>query len=371
MKEVVRRWHRRVAALVGWLALAGCTPSAVRLPAEFEPTQTVLLAWRDYPEELSFVASAAAQAGANVWVFDGPERLGPVPPGQYRALPLEVVSPWVRDYAPLVIERDGRAVVLAPRRAPGGGRGPPEDTVPCRVAEAMGLPCEPLDLLLEGGNLSSDGQGTLFTSVRTYEQNAPLSPAEVDRRLRERLGASRVIAFQPARTADGRPADGTGHLDMFFQLVAPCRALVAESTDEPFAAALEAVVAQLGRVPCAGGGTYRVDRVPGRFLDGVWSSFTNALLVNGTVVLPGFRGGDTMAAKRTFEQALPGATVVPVFVEGPLRAGGAVHCLTANVPRIRRRQSSPGALALLGLVVVGGVGLAVAFALRRRLSSPR
>lgn len=65
----------------------------------------------------------------------------------------------------------------------------------------------------------------------------------------------------------------------------------------------------------------------------VWRSYTNSLTVNGRVLMPVFRTGHDARALTIYQNALPDFEIVPVDCSQTANGGGAVHCLTKEVPK--------------------------------------
>jgi hypothetical protein len=63
-----------------------------------------------------------------------------------------------------------------------------------------------------------------------------------------------------------------------------------------------------------------------------YASYTNSLIVNGSVFVPQFNiPGIDSTAREIYSEAMPGYKIVPVFCRRGATAGGAVHCLTNSV----------------------------------------
>lgn len=309
------------------------TASALRVPAEFEATRLVVLTWAGFPRLLEGIATAAAAAGAEVWAVGGPARLRKVPPSAYRALPLDYDSVWVRDYGPIGVDAEAGGLVFVDTLYRHGAYRASDDELPCRVAAATGAACERLDLVLDGGNFMTDGRGGLFMTRRTLDWNRSLSQAHVERALRERFGVQRIHWFDYAKL-DDEPADGTGHIDMFAKLVAPCRVLVARAAESPFAETVDAAAATFEGLECQPGRSFEVLRVPGWYTRGTWYTYTNALVVNGAVLVPSYARGSDAEAESVYRQAMPEHSVVMLPSDESITSGGSIHCVTRDVPSL-------------------------------------
>ena len=326
-------WERPIQELTPLPTVpdGGPPPAGLRLPAEYEPTRAVVIAYTDYPAFLGQIAVHVAAAGAEVWAIGGPGGLTDVPAAQYVPLSFPFDSVWTRDYGPVGIEEATGALGIVDHVYRHHATRPRDDAIPCRVADYAGAVCHPSPLVLDGGNLMTDGRGNLFMTRRTYVWNSSRSEAEVDQLLRDHLGVTTIHKLDYATDGSG-PADGTGHIDMFAKLVADCTVLVAESSTAPYAAPLEAAATYFQSLECAPGQSYQVLRLPAWEAYWTWYTYTNSLIVNGTVLVPSYAGGQDGAAVAVYQEALPGATIVLIPSDEPITSGGSIHCVTKEIP---------------------------------------
>jgi agmatine deiminase len=196
------------------------------------------------------------------------------------------------------------------------------------------LPARKLDLRTEGGNLWSDGAGTLVMSDHIYVRNPDLSPDEIERRLRETLAFDRLILVPHLVMEE------TGHVDLLIKL-ADARTVLVSAPVGMNAARLEEAAAIFQRETNARGEPYRVFTLPSPpfylnwGLFPVWRSYTNALTVNGRVLVPIFGVHTDEAALAVYRDAMPGHEIIGIDCSATANGGGAVHCLTKEIPRAR------------------------------------
>ena len=73
--------------------LASAAPNAgYRVPAEYEPVQTVAMTWTGSTSVLAGIGVAAAKAGAQVWMVGGPRSITGIPAETIRRLAIEFAS---------------------------------------------------------------------------------------------------------------------------------------------------------------------------------------------------------------------------------------------------------------------------------------
>ncbi|WP_394842200.1 agmatine deiminase family protein [Pendulispora brunnea] len=309
-------------------------PSGYRVPAEYEPVRAVLITWRDYIDVLGPVAAASAAAGARVLAVKGPPSIPGVPPQQYQSLDYSTNSAWVRDYGPVGINEATHTLGMVDTQYGVRARNTADDAIPCKLAATLHSPCYGTKLVFDGGNYMTDGRGNAFLSRRIYEWNSGMRREAVDAALQTYLGARTIHIFDYATDPSGRPADGTGHIDMFAKLVGECKVIVAETSDEPFRSVTEDAANYFRDLAC-GSGRYQVTRVKGWVSNGTWYTYTNSLIVNRTVIMPFYNAAEqNVAAQRAYESAMPGYRVVGVNSESSIGDGGAIHCLTREIPSL-------------------------------------
>ena len=246
---------------------------------------------------------------------------------------------WARDYGPVSVEEDGAPRLIDFRFDGWGGKFPAhrDDQVARTLARAgwfSDAPLERIETVAEGGNLDSDGAGTLLTTercLRHASRNGNSTRADWGRLLGRSLGTRRVLWIEHG----GLPGDDTdGHVDTLVRF-AGADTLVYASCDDPQRAAqtgLAALRQQLGSLRRANGEPYRLIPLPlpaplhGR--DGVPlpASPVNFLLVNGAVLVPGHDDpADAIAAER-LAACFPERSLVSIDARPLLQQNGSLHC---------------------------------------------
>ena len=204
---------------------------------EFDPLQAVLLRWpggssnlRD--EYATMVGTiVAAGADARIWVDTERQRSEAQSYLQSSGVPLARVqwtvedtdSIWLRDYGPNFIYGDGDWGVVDFHYY---SSRPRDDDTPRVVAAAQGKLVVDRErraqrVYTEGGNINTDGLGTVIYSTRTYQRNPGVRRSKVDERILSAFNASQGIVLKDPLL------DSTGHVDMFSKLVSPDTILVA------------------------------------------------------------------------------------------------------------------------------------------------
>lgn len=244
---------------------------------------------------------------------------------------------WIRDYGPLSGRTaDGRPALvdMIYRPLPAYPQAA-DDGFNRRYAAHHRLPLASLPLYYEGGNFWSDGQGTLITTDHALSANRRndhrgFSADELLAALRRVLAVEKLIITPRMRLEE------TGHVDLVVKLVDAATVFVT-APDRLSAATLKAAEQLLRTETNARGQRYDVRLLPTPPLYFNWLLFpirrgyTNALTVNGRVLVPTYRLPSDETALRAYADAMPQHAVIPIDSRIGINGGGAVHCMTREI----------------------------------------
>lgn len=243
---------------------------------------------------------------------------------------------WCRDYGAIVVrDRDGRRVALDFRFNSWGGKYPPfdlDDAAGRRMAEALGLECISIDMVLEGGSIEVNGAGTLITSEQCLlnpNRNPGLGRREIEAALGRWLGARQVVWLGEGIAGD----DTDGHVDAMTRFVAEDAVLTAVEKDRADAncAPLAENLRRLREL------RLRVVELPMpqplyRGAERLPASYANFYIGNRVVLVPVFRCPRDAAALEILAGCFPQRRLVPIESRALVVGLGAFHCLTQQVP---------------------------------------
>lgn len=196
-------------------------------------------------------------------------------------------------------------------------------------------------LILEGGSISVDGEGTVLVTERCLlngNRNPHLDRADVEAALGEFLGVEAVIWL-----GDGLENDETdGHVDEVACFTAPGKVLVLEGQDpaDPNTAILADAIRRLELATDARGRRLEVLRIPHPALrrEGPYgrmtTSYANFYIANGGIVAPSYDDPMDDRAKAVLEAAFPSREVVMVPSLALCAGGGNIHCITQQEPAV-------------------------------------
>ncbi|OGQ91952.1 MAG: hypothetical protein A2289_15460 [Deltaproteobacteria bacterium RIFOXYA12_FULL_58_15] len=245
--------------------------------------------------------------------------------GRFVVLDLKTDSNWIRDWGP-VFAHDERGKMRVVEFSYGPSQYPVADQAASAIAPLFGLNRYNCPLNLEGGNLLFDDNGVLWTTEQVVRANPTKSKEEIEAELRRAFPAMTAIEWLPTL-----PQERTGHVDMFARIVRPGEVVVADSKDRAWKEILDTVAARF-----AARGFNKVVRVMN---DHGRNTYTNADTYNGVAFVPVYCDPqDPDAASRRSDKAAIkayqdlGFDVRPIFMGTMISYGGAIHCLTKEVP---------------------------------------
>ncbi|MCB9680125.1 MAG: agmatine deiminase family protein [Alphaproteobacteria bacterium] len=251
---------------------------------------------------------------------------------------------WLRDIAPVYVV-DGQGRVGSVRFDFNGWGGkydlPGDAELARRLQDHDDLPAFHVPIVLEGGSVEVDGEGTVLTTRQCLlhpNRNPGLDQAAVEAALHDALGTRKVLWLD-----EGLLNDHTdGHVDTIARFVAPgvVVCMAPSGPDDPNAQVLERIAADLAAMTDAAGRALQVVRIPspGRVVDGegriMPASHVNFLIADHAVVVPVYGTPWDEAAVAALAPCFPGRTVVGRRSRAILEGGGAFHCITQQVPRL-------------------------------------
>ena len=189
-----------------------------------------------------------------------------------------------------------------------------------------------LDFVLEGGSIESDGKGTIFTTeccLMAPHRNQPLTRNEIEERLKEWLGAERIVWLQHGSLLGD---DTDGHIDTLVRICPNDTILyTGGDSDHPDLALMEE---ELKGLKTLEGKPYRLLKLPlprPIFDDGdrLPATYANYLVVNDAVLVPTYNQPDLdEEAMRIVGQAFPDREIVGIDCRAVIKQHGSLHCCT-------------------------------------------
>jgi agmatine deiminase len=249
-------------------------------------------------------------------------------------LPLD--DSWLRDCGPIYVRgEDGRRVAVHFRFNAWGEKFSPwerDARVGGLIARQLGDEVIECEMVLEGGSILTDGEGTLLTTEQCLlhpTRNPALSREQIEQRLSGVLGVDSFVWLGRGLLED---RDTDGHVDLIAAFTAPGRVLLQSvSAGNPNAASCEENAQRLR--------SHGIEVTPMPFLpyaevagETVAASYMNFYICNGGVIVPVAQADTDAAALAIIADAYPDREVVAVDGRVLAFGGGGPHCITQQVP---------------------------------------
>jgi len=356
------------------------TPRAdgFHMPAEWEPHQRTWMLWPQRPDNWRNGAKPAQRAWAEVAGLIArfePVTVGANPdqfenaramlPDHVRVVEMSNNDSWMRDIGPsFVVNGSGDVRMVHWRFNAWGGLfdglyfpWDKDALVPRKMAGIEGVDRYPAPLVMEGGSIHVDGEGTVITTeecLLSHGRNPELSREQIEAYLGEYLNIQKVIWLK--RGID--PEETNGHVDDVACFVRP-GVVLAGIVDDPSDWRYEILAENLeilrdstdaaGRpldvhtIPMPGPQYLTAEEAAGLDVvegtlpreagDEIPASYVNFYLCNGGLVVPVFGDEHDDEAIETLRELFPDREVVTFQGREVVLGGGNVHCITQQQPR--------------------------------------
>ncbi|GGG94974.1 agmatine deiminase [Parapedobacter pyrenivorans] len=254
---------------------------------------------------------------------------------------------WCRDHGPAFLINPNAAIkkiIVDWGYNAWGGKYPPyeqDDVIPTRVGGALDIPVYHPNIVMEGGSVDFNGQGTILTTTACLlnkNRNPHLSQYQVEEYLYEYYGASQILWL-----GDGIVGDDTdGHIDDITRFVNSDTVVTVveeDRTDENYGILQENLLLlkkmrlvdgkqlHIVELPMPKPVSYEGQRLP--------ASYANFYIANAAVVVPTYRDDkNDQQALDTLAKCFPGRKVVGIDSTDIIWGLGSWHCLSQQEPEI-------------------------------------
>ncbi len=336
---------------------------SIRLPAEWEPQDGVLLAWphaaTDWAPVLPLVEPVFIRIATEISRFEQVLIVACDPCGveerlrtagaemrRIRFFDLPSNDTWSRDFGPITVLDNGRPVLLDYIFNGWGGKFAAEldNLITPRLQNAGMFGTPPLrryDLVLEGGSIESDGAGTLLTTAQCLlnpNRNPGLDRAKIEELLGRQLGARHFLWLYQGYLAGD---DTDSHIDTLARL-APNDTILHVACDDPLDEhydALAEMAEELRAFRTPDGRPYRLLPLPwpeAKFDDQgerLPATYANFLIIDGAVLVPTYNDVRDALALRIIGEAFPDRDIIGIDCSALILQHGSLHCVTMQLPR--------------------------------------
>ena len=341
-----------------------------RMPAEWEPHHATWIGWphnaSDWPGKITAIPwvygeiARALARGERVRVLVNSasheqrarrvlKQVG-VPADRVEFFRFPTNRGWTRDFGPCFIRRESPVEVAIVRfrfnawaKYPDWRR---DDAIPERVARRLKLRvfrarAGNRDLVLEGGSIDVNGQGTLLTTEEclldpvVQSRNPGLDRAAIETVLRDCLGVTTVLWLGKGIAGD----DTHGHVDDLCRFVNPRTVVLCRETDSSDAnygpleenrERLQGMRLENGSkpdvvfLPMPAPVTFAGQRLP--------ASYANFYISNAAVLVPTFNDPKDRVALGILAELFRDRPVIGIHAVDLVWGLGTIHCLTQQEP---------------------------------------
>ena len=348
------------------------------MPAEFTPHAGCWMLWPQRPDNwrlggkpaqkaFAVVANSIAQfepltMGVNADQYSNARQM--LPP-HIRVVEISNNDSWLRDCGPTFVT-DGKGSVRGVDwsfNAWGGlynGLYFPwdlDEAIARKVLEMERVDRYKAPLVLEGGSIHVDGDGTCITTAECLlspGRNPDLNKDEIETHLKSYLNVDKVLWVPRGVFND----ETTGHVDNILCYLHPGVVALTwtdDKSDPQYERSAEAYDYLMSQ-PDAKGRKLEVHKIhqpnpilirpeeaegvdavdgtlPREAGDRMAASYTNFYLCNGGAIIPSFDDPHDAPALETLQKLLPDRKVISVSAREILLGGGNIHCITQQQPR--------------------------------------
>jgi agmatine deiminase len=343
-----------------------------RFPAEFEPHAATWLSWPHkeaswpgkiesiYPSYCLFIKTLSENEPVHINVFN--EAMKSFAQAKLEAIftDMERVKfythptndAWCRDHGPAFLvnpEATQPKIIIDWNYNAWGNKYPPfdlDDRIPTLIAGAYEIPVLYPEIVMEGGSVDFNGQGTLITSASCLlnkNRNPFLSRSGIEAYLEAFYGVDQVLWLKDGIVGD----DTDGHVDdtvRFFNEDSVLAVVEENKSDENYEI-LKQNLADLKTMRLLNGKQINITELP--MPDKVVyenqrlpASYANFYIANGLVVVPTFRCDNDDKALQIIQDAFSERKVIGIDSTDIIWGLGSFHCLSQQEPYVEVLKTS-------------------------------
>lgn len=333
----------------------------IRLPAEWEPQDGVLLAWphpaTDWHEQLPEICATYTELIRQIVRFEKVLLVAPDPTEVQKQLNATGVDldrvticqastndTWARDFGPITVELNNQPVLLDFGFNGWGLKFAANlDNQVTQQLKQQGalLPrTNIIGLVFEGGSIESNGCGTVMTTSQCLlspNRNPQLTRQELEGAMQSLFGAQQIHWLEHGHL-EGDDTDA--HIDTLARLC-PNDTIVYVACDNPADShypALQKMEQELKQLTTPEGNPYRLLALPwpepkfGAAGNRLPASYANYLVINDAVLVPTYRDPVDNGALAMIALAFPGREIIGIDCLPLIEQHGSLHCITMQLP---------------------------------------
>jgi len=328
------------------------------LPSEWQKQRAVLMAFphknSDWNNNLKSalvpfirIAQAIAYDTPVYIICDDREEIASLfcSPRNLSFIEIETNDTWIRDFGYISIVEGGEVKLLDFTFDAWGGKFEAElDNEVNRTLHKKGYmgvtPLESIDFVLEGGAIESDGLGTIMTTsacLCNANRNGGLSKEVVEKKLKEYLGAKRVLWLDHGYLAGD---DTDSHIDTLVRFVSKDTIMYVQclDTEDEHYVELQKMEKELKEFRDSEGKAYNLLPLPlptvkyDEEKNRLPATYVNFLITNGALIYPTYSLEEDKVAHEIFKDFFRDREIIPVECSRLIEEGGSLHCSTMQIP---------------------------------------
>jgi len=334
----------------------------LRIPAEWEKQRAILLSfphedtdWHNEECEADLeaalspfirIAQAIAYGEAVYIICKDKEKISSMFCSTRNMTFIEIPTndTWIRDYGYISIKDDEESKLLDFTFDGWGGKFEADlDNSVNRALHKKGYmgitPLETIDLVLEGGSIESDGEGTILTTSACLcnpNRNGGQSKEKIEKKLAHYLGTDRILWLDHGYLAGD---DTDSHIDTLARFVnkETIAYVKCESKEDEHYEALQKMEEQLQGFRTKEGKAYKLIALPmceakyDEHHNRLPATYANFLITNDALIYPIYNDKNDKKAGEIFKTLFPGREIIPVNCLKLIEQGGSLHCSTMQI----------------------------------------
>ena len=339
-----------------------CREQGFAMPAEWQKHDAIWLAWpydpTTFPDRVERVEATYVQIvkeiheseEVNLFVIDEPTRKKAIAMFSKAAINLDRVhihvsdyaDVWFRDYGPIFVRNPHHELAMIHWDFNSWGEKYEtllkDKEIPDVINKEMAIRCFKPGIVLEGGSIDVNGEGTLLTTEQCLlnsNRNPNLNKQKIEQYLSEYLGVCHFIWLKRGILGD----DTDGHIDDLARFVSPSTIVCAFEDNENDADydALKENYDLLCQSEDQNGKPLRIIKLPmpkvvsdeGYRLP---ASYTNFYIGNTKVLMPIFDHPNDKKALAILQELFPTRKVIGICCKDLVYGFGTLHCISQQQP---------------------------------------
>jgi agmatine deiminase len=340
----------------------GCREQGFKMPAEWQKHTAIWLAWPydplTFPNRVHLVEATYVQIikeihiseDVNLFVKDEETKQKAAQMFKESGIDLSKVhfhifayaDVWFRDYGPIFVRNPKHELAMIHWDFNSWGEKYEtllkDKAIPQVINEQMAITCFRPGIVLEGGSIDVNGEGTLLTTEQCLlnsNRNPDLKKEQIESYLSEFLGVRHTIWLKRGILGD----DTDGHIDDLARFVNPTTIVCAfeDNQDDVNYEALKENYDLLCQSTDQDGNPIKVIKLPmPKVVDEegfrLPASYTNFYIGNTKVLVPVFEHPNDQKALAILKELFPSRKVVGICCKDLVYGFGTLHCISQQQP---------------------------------------